>query len=227
MIEIESQVASPESKRTLMVLGKNIGEEWTGERIRQTPDHLSPHGLVGVVAGGIALEQGLADEIVFTIKNTAGKDPLSQHDAIVSNDLLNADKPVAPEAELMATKFKKFFPHLADKVRTQIRSWDTNTDAKEAKKMVKNKELNPSEFILMTIGPHLSRAAHLFRRVGLMPNLLASEDVFAVRYPELAYEYVNSGLYEKEVKKERRALRLQRLPFMADIVSFITKRSRS
>ena len=81
-------------RRVLMVLGKNIGEGWTGERIRRTRHHLSDHSRVSVLAAGVALREGLVDEVVFTVTNTAGFKPLSEEEAVESGDLNGIEKPV-------------------------------------------------------------------------------------------------------------------------------------
>lgn len=224
----ESPTFAERHKSTLMVLGKNIGEDWTGQRIRQTRHHLSPHSRVSVLAAGVALKKGLADEVIFTITNTAGTEPLSPEDARLSHDSENAGLPIPSEAELMAERFKSIFPSLADKASVQPWSWDTNTDAKEAKRLIQEREINPkNKLVLMTDGFHIPRAAHLFRRVGLRPYLFVSERILALRRPKFAKNYERSELYKKEQNKERRVYAIQRLPFATDVISRITKRSRT
>jgi hypothetical protein len=211
--------------RTLMVLGKNIGEEWTGKRIRETRHHLSPHSRVSVLAAGVALKEGLADNVIFTVGNTAGPEPLTPEEAQKSGNPNLAGSTLPSEAELMASHFKRIFPSLADKVKTQPRSWDTNTDAKEAKELIKSQALG-RDFKLMTTGFHRKRARFLFNRQGLHPAVLASENILESRRPKFVKEYRASKLYKKETRKEKIAYMIQRVPFVVDLMTLITKRSR-
>jgi len=210
---------------TLMVLGKNIGYKWNQQRIEESRYHLSPHMREDVVAAGIALKHGLADEVVFTIGQTAGQNPLTHEEAALSHDHSGEQFPVPGEAELAAKRFRSIFPSLKDKVKIQPFSWDTNTDAKEAKKLVQDKKL-AKDFILMTPGFHERRTKFLFNRQGLKPRIIATEDALKIRRPSVAERYVQSELYQKEKKRENRIYWVQRIPFMADIMSIVTKRTR-
>lgn len=217
-------------RTTLIVLGKNIGEDgWTGDKVRITEDHLSPPSRISVEATGVALLEGLANDAVFTITNTAGSRPLSEEEGRLSQDPQGVGKPLPPEAVLMHRYFARLFPDLTDRVGVQTKSWDTNTDAKETKKLIQRKVIGgPNDrLVLMTDGFHLPRAWHLFRRAGLRPYVFVSERVLALRYPERAREFEESELYKKEARKEEIVYAIQRLPFAADIISRITKRSRT
>ncbi len=225
-MKTETAPSTENLNTTLVVLGKNIGEEWTGDRIRKTRHHLSPHSRVSVLAAGVALKEGLADNVIFTVANTSGNEPLSEEDATSSKDPAGAGLPLPSEAELMQAQFRRIFPNLADKVSTQPNSWDTNTDAKETKKLVKDKKIS-EKFKLMTVGFHKKRAKFLFNRVGLKPETLSSEDILARRRPSYAQAYKYSELYRREQKKEKRVYMIQRMPFAADLITKITKRSRS
>ncbi len=161
--EIPSLVTNPQrSEIVLFVLGKNIGVGWTGERIRKTHGHLSDHSRVSVLGAGEAMRRGLVDRVIFTITNTAGGEPLSEEDAVLSRDFEGVGKPMLSEAEYMRRKFVSIFPRFADRAHVQDRSWDTATDAKEAR-VIQDQELKPSDkAMLMTVGFHLSRAFNLF-----------------------------------------------------------------
>lgn len=212
--------------RTLMVLGKNIGADgWNGQRIRESRFHLSPHMRADVLAAGIALKHGLADEVVFTVINTAGQEPLTHNEAVSSGDRAGELFPVPSEAELAARQFRRIFPSLKDKVKIQPFSWDTNTDAKEAKKLVDDKKI-AKDFILMTPGFHERRAKFLFGRKKLKPQILTTEEVLAIRRPHFADSYKNSELYKKDKKREDRIYWIQRIPFVANMITRITKRTR-
>jgi len=229
-LETGTRAGQEASRTTLIVLGKNIGEDgWTGDKVRRTEDHLSPPSKISVEATGVALLEGLANDAIFTITNTAGRRPLSEEEGRLSGDQEGVGKPLPPEAVLMHRYFEKLFPDLTDRVRVQTNSWDTNTDAKETRKLIKRKVIGgPNDrLVLMTDGFHLPRAWHLFRRAGLRPYVFVSERVLALRYPERAREFEASELYKKEARKEEIVYAIQRLPFAADIISRITKRSRT
>lgn len=212
----------------LVVLGKNIGEDWTGDRIRRTPGHLSPHSEVNADAAGIALEEHLADNIIFTVTNTAGTRPLSEEEGRESGDIKGIGQPVPSEARLMANRFVQIYPHLADRVEVQERSWDTNRDAKETRRLIDEGAIKPTDrVVLMTTGFHHPRAWHLFRRAGVKAYGFVSEKVLALRDPQRAKDYVESDLYQRELKKEHVVHPIQALPFTADIITAITKRSRT
>lgn len=78
----------------------------------------------------------------------------------------------------------------------------------------------------MTPGFHERRAKFLFNRQGLKPRFIRTEDALRIRRPAFADAYVNSELYQKEKKRENRIYWVQRIPFMADIMTKITKKTR-
>lgn len=229
-IETGTHTGQESLRTTLIVLGKNIGEDgWTGDKVRRTEDHLSPPSKISVEATGVAILERLADNAIFTITNTAGSRPLSEEEGRLSGDQEGVGRPLPPEAVLMQRYFVRLFPDLTDRIRVQTNSWDTNTDAKETEKLVKQEIIvNPNDrLVLMTTGFHLPRAWHLFRRVGLRPYVFVSERVLALRNPGKAREFEESELYKKEARKEGIVYAIQRLPFAADLISRITKRSRT
>ena len=216
---------SPDGRPAIMVLGKNIGVDWTGERIRRTPGHLSTWSEVGSDSGGIAIEDGDARVVWYTIGNTAGQEPLSIEEARESGDL--PGEPPKSEAEYQRTRFKRNFPHLADRAFIQPRSWDTNTDAKEARILIDNGEINEDYLLLATIGFHLARAEMLFRKAGIKANSTPTEDLVSRRDPDRKNELINSPLYQEEQKKERKLKFIMWFPLAADVITAITKRSRT
>lgn len=221
-----AQVEVPHT--VLFVLGKNIGEEWTGDRIRRTPGHVSLHSDNGVTAAGIALEEGLVDEVRFTITNTAGSRPLSHEEALASHDLENEGKPPKAEAEYMYEEFQRQFPHLSDRASIQPGSWDTNTDAKVIKKLKNTGAIKPeSRVVVMSPGFHIPRVSNLFRRIGIQPYFFVTERILALRDPQKAKEYVESDIYQREKKKEDVVRFIQSLPFAAEFITFVTKRTRT
>lgn len=212
----------------LVVLGKNIGEDWTADRIRRTPGHLSPHSEVNVDAAGIALEEGLADEVIFTVTNTAGSRPLSEEEGLESGDTDGIGKTVPSEARLMAARFGKIYPNLANRVKVQEESWDTNRDAIETRRLIDEGVIKPTDrVVLMTTGFHHPRAWDLFRKAGVNAYGFISERVLALRDPARAKKYVESDLYKRELKKEEIVHAIQIFPLAADLITEVTKKSRT
>lgn len=213
----------------LFVLGKNIGVGWTADRKRRTPGHLSPHSEVNVDSTAVALEEGLANNVVFFCANTAGSRPLSREEGLASGDLEGIGKPVPSEARLMRNSFVGKYPHLESRIRAiQEKSWDTNGDAKEARKLIDTGVIRPNErVVLMTVGFHHPRAWNRFDDAGVNAYGFISERVLALRDPKRAREYVESDLYKREQKKEAVITPIQELPFAADVITAVTKRKRT
>ena len=210
-----------------MFWAKNIGVDWTGERIRKTHGHLSDHSRVSVLGAGEAMRRGLVDRVIFTVTNTAGSDPLSEEDAIASRDFEGAGKPMLSEAEYMRRKFISIFPRFADRAHVQDRSWDTNRDAKEAKK-IQNSQLKPTdETMLMSVGFHLDRALYLFKRAKVrLTDQLASDDTLEEVRPRFIREYRTNNEkyhYQDEINKEKKGW-IFKIPIVPEILSLKTKR---
>ncbi len=191
----------------LVVLGKNIGEDWTGEDIRNQRFHLSPHSRRNVLAAGIKYKKRETRKIIFSTGHTAGS--------------------AAPsEAEAMRIQLKRIFKSIPDgAIQVEDKSWDTNTNAKYVKPMV---EANDSATTgLMTNGFHLRRARFLFRRRRVpIAETFTSEDVIATRWPRYIQNVLASDLVKRETKKENRLYWIQRIPLAPDVISFVTKRTR-
>lgn len=221
---MNEMLSIPEPKPTIMTLGKNIGEEWTGNRIRRTPKHLSPWSEIGAEASGIAIEDKDAEITVFTVCNTAGDAPLSKEEAFESYDRPGAS--LKSEAEYMRDEFEFMYPHLKGRAFLQPRSWDTNQDAKEARKLIDNGEIDEDFLVLATIGFHLARAEMLFKKQGIKCNSIPTEDLIGRRDSDRKEQIINSDLYQKEQKKEKRVMLVQSIPYAADVISAITKKSR-
>lgn len=192
---------------TLVVLGKNIGEDWTGEDIRNQRFHLSPHSRRNVIAAGIRYKDGLTSSILFSTGQTAGPD-------------------VPSEAEAMRVQLKRIFKSIPDAaIQTEEQSWDTNTNAKFVKPKIENGGYR--RVGLETNIFHLRRARFLFRRRRVqITQTIASEDIIARRWPRYIQNVLASDLVRRETKKEGRLYLIQRIPFAADVMSWITKRTR-
>ncbi|HZQ29845.1 MAG TPA: hypothetical protein VFA93_02085 [Patescibacteria group bacterium] len=58
----------------IVVLGKNIGVDWTKDTIRKQRFHLSPHARISVDAAGLLYKAGFAERIIFSTGKTADSD---------------------------------------------------------------------------------------------------------------------------------------------------------
>lgn len=201
---------SAEIRKTDIVLGKNIGEQWDASRVRHTPNHLSPWSEIGVEAAGTRIANQTTDIVIFTVGNTAGKAPLTEDEGIASQDSKGVGRPPKAEAHYMTDLFKELYPNLAERAFVQPRSWDTNTDAKEIEKLMEAGKIDPDSWYLGTIGFHLERALRLFRRRGLIPtDAYATEDMLG---PKRAAAIKDMPLYKEEEKKEANVRRMQFFP---------------
>jgi hypothetical protein len=128
----------------------------------------------------------------------------------------------------MKRRFQQNYPHLAAQAFTQPRSHDTYTDAIEARKLIERGEIDEQNWILATIGFHLSRAEMLFKRVGIkVYQSIPTEELIGIIDPDRERELKASELYRKEQSKERNIKIVQSLPWAPEIISTITSRSRN
>lgn len=188
MTEVNRGLVSPElsagSYDAIVVLGKNIGVDWTKNTIRAQRFHLSPHARINVDTAGLLYEAGVTRKIIFSTGKTADPDILS-------------------EAELMKKHLKRIFPKIPDEdIILEDISWDTNTNAKAVKEKMKTYGLE--RVALLTVGFHLPRALYLFERAGIIPaRVYCSEEELAKKFPRFIENYVHSDLYKREVVKEK------------------------
>lgn len=216
-----------------VILGKNIGVEWTGQRIRHTAGHLSRWSEIGADAGGPLLTDRLADQpeavVLFTVGNTAGRKPLTEDEGIASGDLEGIGKELKSEAEYMRARFSEQYPHLAERGFDQPDSWDTNTDAIEIRKLMEQNMIDPNNWSLSTIGFHFERALKLFIRQGLVPpQAYLTEELLGEEFAEKVRQ---DPLYKAEEKKEKLARTIQFFPvlgrFATEAITWNTNRTRT
>ena len=156
-----SEIINPKLD-AIVVLGHNLGTGYTGERLRELPDHLSGHSKLSVLAAAILFKEGFTDRIIFSSGHTAGKETIS-------------------EAEAMRNFMKKKFPEIPDEaIILEEKSIDTAGNAEESIKIVK--QLKLSNVGLMSTRDHLKNSTVLFRRYGLnvkQENSFISEEVIS------------------------------------------------
>jgi uncharacterized SAM-binding protein YcdF (DUF218 family) len=202
----------------LIVLGHNIGAGWNGEKIRQNPDHLSGHSKLNVLATAILFREGIIDKIIFSSGYTAGKQTLS-------------------EAEAMRNFLRKRFPEIPESaVILEDRSIDAAGNAEESIKIVNQK--NFTNVGILSTGDHLRNALILFERHGLEikeENSLVSEEVVAdnmiYNFPgnpeSFLKAYNNSSQVEKDRWKEMiRSILLSTIDKKGLLLRKITSRTR-
>lgn len=189
----------------LIVLGKNIGVEWTAQDIERQRFHLSPHSRINTLVSGLLYQAGVIDKIIFSTGTTGGSNK--------------------SEADLMADHLQRIFPDIPDEaIILEDLSWDTNTNARVTKNLLRDYKLK--NVALMTVGFHLERAVYLFERAGVLPRYyISSEDVLGEKFPKFLENYIQSELYEKEIRKEEKAIAIQKklLPELLSLVSWIQR----
>ncbi len=207
------QLRSPEIPQkldALIVLGKNIGVDWTPDNIREQKFHLSPHSRINVLAAGILFKAGVSNRIIFSTGKTAGKDTPS-------------------EAEAMKRHLLRIFPSIPENAITlEENSLNTYTNAAQVKRIMEQQELE--EIGLVSVGFHLKRAAYLFKQAGISldpRNILAAEEILRQRRPGYVERYLKSDLVAKENEKEKKAYFIQRLPFASQVLNFVTRFTRN
>jgi uncharacterized SAM-binding protein YcdF (DUF218 family) len=192
----------------LIVLGKNIGIESTGEDIRRDNFHLSTDSRLNVLASGMLYEPGM---IIFdSTGQTAGPDIPSEAEAM---------------RKYRAVHFKDI-PAI-----NQLLEDDSVDTAGNAEKMAeKLREIPHGEVRLVTVGYHLENATKLFERYGVkIAKGYASEKEVKRRSSHHA-AYIERWEKSERVKKEKRKELVRKGFLLVDrkgkIMHQVTKRSR-
>ena len=192
----------------LIVLGKNIGLDWDRTRIGEQRFHLSTHSRVNVLAAGILYMAGVSDHIIFSSGKTAGS--LLPSEAEAMKDRLLSIFPDIPEAAVILDDI----------------SLNTFTNAKEVQRIMREREFRTAA--LVSVGFHLERAQYLFKKAGLpVRDLIPSEWILHTRRSRYAEGYIASDLYRRELERERKLLRYQKLPFGPQLFSLMTRFTRN
>lgn len=202
---------SPETKSekldAIVVLGKNIGVDWTKDTVRAQRFHLSPHARISVDAAYLLYRAGVTRKIIFSTGKTAGGDIPSEAE-LMCGHLLRISRGKIPAEDLILEGI----------------SWDTNTNAKAVRR--KMREHGLKKVALMSVGFHLPRAVYLFERAGIVPvQNYASEEELARRFPRFVENYIRSDLYKREVEKEKQVLSTQKKlpPELVSLATWFTR----
>ena len=192
----------------LVVLGKNIGVDWTPERVRNQRFNLSPHSRINVLAAGIIYKAGLTGKIIFSTGHTSGKN-------------------VPSEAEAMKRQLLRIFPSIPDEdVLLEEESLDTWTNASKFKRIQKDKGYK--NMGLLTVGFHLKRAEYLFERAGVdIDWVFKSDEILEESRQTFVENYRKGELVRRETEREKAGLRLQRFPLSPQLLSIVTRISRN
>jgi len=209
----QREILTPTKLDALIVLGKNIGEGWSPEKIRRTRNLLSGHSKLNVLAAGDLYNQGLTQRIIFSTGQTAGADYPS-------------------EALAMKAFLKEKFPQIPDSaIILEENSIDTAGNAEEVAKIIEKHGF--SNVGLLTVGFHLPNARTLFERFGVKiddTDSFKAEEIVKDRAkkPELFVEsYSNSPLVKREKRKERvRTILLYTIDRRGRLLREVTKRQR-
>jgi len=200
----------PQKLDALIVLGMNIGLDWTPDDIRKQKFHLSPRSRTNVLASGILFKAGVSDRIIFSGGRTAGKNTPS-------------------EAEAMKKHLLRIFPSIPENaIILEENSLSTSTNAEEVKRIMEQQGLK--EVGLVSAGFHLKRAKYLFKQAGISldpHNVLAAEEILRQRRPGYVEGYLESDLIGKDNTKEKIAYLIQRLPLASQLLNFVTRFTRN
>lgn len=194
----------------LVILGKNIGVKSTPEKIRRTPDHLSPDSRINAIAtADIVSDIFQPDYVIFSSGHTAGKSIPSE----------------AASMNAFLTNNTRRFPAIPKEIPVILeeKSIDTASNADEVSKIVSEIEKDTNrnaQVILVTTGYHLGNAAKIFRdkRINVWDwNGYASDDVVAkrARVPQYFLENYNrqKRIQEETTREKIRSIILHSGPF--------------
>lgn len=198
---------APEHFDAVVVLGKNIGVDYSPQRIRNTKGFLSPHSKINVIAAGDLYRAGLADKIIFSTGHTAGDDFPSEADAM--ERYLLEKYPEIPEEAIILEE----------------NSLDTWENAKEVKKILA--EGSMQNVALLTVGFHLRRAKTLFESEGIQLAPFSADKIINQRKPKFSQNYAKTRLVRKEDIKEAIAFAIQLVPGGKQLSSRITHATRN
>lgn len=197
----------------IIVLGKNIGEEWDAKKIRERKYQLSPHSRLSVLAAGLLYKAGYTDRLIFSTGYTAGK------------GLTESGQPTLSEAQAMKNRLLRIFPDIPeDAIELEQESLDTLGNAQKVKEILKKH--NYTNVGLLTVGFHIPRAKMLFGKEGIEAKTFASENVLKDRRSRFLENYLESELVQKEIKKEKTAKLIQSMPLGPQLLRMVVKLTR-
>jgi uncharacterized SAM-binding protein YcdF (DUF218 family) len=218
----------PQHLDALVVLGKNIGVGWTGEKIRRAGalgrGFLSGHAKLNVLAAGNLYMLGNIGTLIFSTGQTSGYPSESQ----AMKDFLIKNFPKIPDSAIILEE----------------KSIDTAGNAEQVSRIIKENDFKTVG--VLSVGFHISNAKLLFQRYGVkVDRTFSSEDVVKnhaknpVRFkghkepkvfnPELFVSmYRNSPNVKKEKKKELiRKFLLHTVDRRGKLIRLVTSRTRS
>lgn len=196
------------SRELIVVLGKNIGVDSTGQDIAHDNFHLSTDSRMNTLAAGMVYTPGV--EYLFATGKTAGEN-------------------IPAESDSMIAYFKKHFPDVPNEVlHKDALSKDTAGNASETAFFLKEREYD--SLALVTVGYHLENAGTLFERHGVpIARHIASESVVRERsshHEKFVNEWESSTRVKKEKRKEVVRSLLLHVDRKGTLLSYITARTR-
>ena len=197
-------VPSPESPLprvdALIVLGRNFQPGFNRRTLAEQRFHLSPGSRINDLSAGLILKAGLADVLIISTGHTAGSN-------------------VPSEARAMKDHLQRIFKDIPDEaIILEETSIDTEGNVSEIKKIVdQHPELKT--FGLLTDPAHLKRAVPMFKKSGLSVIPFDALKVLGGERPGLIENYIQSEVYQKTEKQDKRAQQIQTLPIVSPITS--------
>jgi hypothetical protein len=186
----------------LIVLGRNFQPGFNRKTLAAQRFHLSPGSRINDLAAGLIHKAGLADILITSTGHTAGNN-------------------VPSEAGAMKDHLQRIFKDIPDgAIIPEEISVDTEGNASEVKKILdSHPELRT--FGLLADSSHLKRAVQLFKRAGISVIPFDALAILGEKRPDLVEHYLQSEIYQKTEKQDKRAQQIQSLPVVSPLTSWL------
>ena len=189
----------------LIVLGRNFQPGFNRKTLAEQRFHLSPGSRINDLAAGLILKAGLADVIILSTGHTAGAN-------------------VPSEARAMKDHMQRIFKDIPEEsIILEENSIDTEGNVSEIKKIL-GQHPEFRTLGLLTDTSHLERAVPLFNKAGLPVTPYDALSILGEERPGLMENYINSEIYQKTEKQDKRAQQIQTLPVVSPVTSWLLHR---
>ena len=165
----------------VVVLGKNIGQDWTADRDLANPNLLSTDSQINALAAGLVYKPGR--KIMFSGGQKLGED-------------------LPYQGESAKAYFMKRYPYIPESdILTETTGYSTPKSAEAIAAIAK--EGHFGHIALLSLGYHLVYAPIPFAQFGVhVESAIASEDILEERSPQFA-EYITAWRGLDRIRRER------------------------
>ncbi len=172
----------PEATDLVVVLGKNVGQDWTPERVLRVPDLLSVDSEINALAAGLVWVPGR--KILFSGGQKLGED-------------------LPYQAESATRYFRRKYPYIPEEdiLPPETTGYSTPKSAEALDKIIAKDHYG--HVALLSVGYHLEYAPISFAQFGVhVESAIASEDILSERSTQFA-EYIVAWRGLDRIRRER------------------------